>query len=164
MFDLKEVFPDQGTQHKELFSSTDSITKDRVLSVRVEESLYFLLESFSEKWNTEGVGKAVRTILSMFFLPEVYKFELERMKPEKLAEFMQGKTKTGEPVSFDRFIHFTRELKQYAEFLAEAQERSSSSVELIEQEVQKVERAVFMLEQAQETWSKLFEENEEKQK
>lgn len=144
---------------REVYSSTDTVTKDKILTVRVEEGLWNLLEAYSEKMNTGSVAKTARAILSMFLLPQVYKYELESMKPEKLSEVVRNKK---EPVTLDRYKRFIEELEKYSSFLAEAEEKSKVSIQFIEQEKQKVEKTVSMLKKVQTKWKELlFEENEE---
>ena len=145
---------------EELYSSTDTATKDKVLTVRVEEGLWNLLQALSETMNTETVSKTARAILSMFLIPQVYKFELENMKPEKLSELVQEKQQAGEQVSFDRFIQFIHKLEEYDSFLAEAEQKSKVALQFIEQEKCKVEKTVSMLKKAQETWKELIMEND----
>ena len=82
-----------GNTQRELFSSTDTVTKDKVLTVRVEEGFYNLLEAYAEEMNTGSVANTARKILSMFLLPAIYKFEYENMKPEKLSEYVREKRK-----------------------------------------------------------------------
>jgi len=144
----------------QVYSSTDTVTKDKVLTVRVEEGFYNLLEALAEKMNTGSVSKTARAILSMFLIPQVYKFELENMKPEKLSELLHEKQQAGEPVSFDRFKRFIEKLENYNAFLTEAGEKSKASMQFIEQEKEKVEKTVSMLQQAQETWKEIFMETE----
>jgi hypothetical protein len=144
----------------QVYSSTDTATKDKVLTVRVEEGFYNLLEALAEKMNTGSISQTARAILSMFLIPQVYKFELENLKPEKLSEFLNEKQQAGEPVSFDRFMRFIEKLETYNAFLNEAEEKSKVSMQFIQQEKQKVEKTVSMLKQVQETWKEIFMENE----
>jgi len=154
---LAEI-PDMETA--QVYSSTDTATKDRILTVRVEEGFYNLLEALAEQMNTGSVAKTVRAILSMFLIPQVYKFELESMKPEKLSEFLHEKQQAGEPVSFDRFREFIDKLENYNAFLAEAEKKSKVSMQFIEQEKEKVEKTVSMLSKTHATWKVIFMENE----
>jgi hypothetical protein len=147
---------------KELYSSTDSITKDKVISVRMEQGLYSMLEALAETLNTGTTANTVRTILTMFFLPVVYEFEFENMKPEKLSQYVKRMSEKGEPVNFDRFQLFIQELEKYNSFLTEAQERGSASMEFIAEQKTKVERSAALLRKAEETWRELLVEEKNK--
>ena len=136
-----------------LYSSTDSVTKDKVLSFRVEPGLFNLLEALTEKMDTGTVSKTARAIISMFLLPQIYKFELENMKPEKLSEVLNNHE---EPGSFDSLYSFIEELEKYSAFLNEAEQKGKNSLQLIENEKQKVEKTVFMLEKTKKKWKELL--------
>jgi len=146
-----ELFTD--IEEKELFSSTDTVTKDKVLTVRVEPGFYSLLEALSEKMNTGSVGKTVRAILSMFLLPEVYRFEFENMKPERAS---------GSEVNFERLHYFIQELEKYFAFLSEAQEKSETSMEFMTKERTKVEAFISELQETFENWNNSIMEKEKK--
>lgn len=102
--------------------TNENISMERVLSVRVEETLYNLLEGLTDKWGSRNVSSTVRTLISMYFIPEVYKVEWETVKPEELGSNADLK-------SYEEFIQETTE---YLSFLREAVERSKYSTEYLE--------------------------------
>lgn len=109
--------------------TNENVSMERVLSIRVEETLYNLLEGLTEKWGSRNVSSTVRTLISMYFIPEVYRVEWETIKPEELGSSMDLK-------SYEEFIQETTE---YMSFLREAVERSKYSTNELEVMQSKVE-------------------------
>jgi len=56
--------------------------KSRVISLRVEEGLYQLIEEKAIKWE-KPVAETVRNILSFYFLPQLYMGEFKRIIEER---------------------------------------------------------------------------------
>jgi len=132
----------QPFEQQELFSSTDTVSKTRVMTIRVEPALYSLLESLTDTWNSSGVSDTVRTILSMYFLPVVYEMEWKKLKPEELQEMLTEQETEGYSFKLARFNRFMQEVSEYLAFLKEAQERSSNSLNYIENILNKLENIV----------------------
>jgi len=144
---------------EELHSSTDTISKDKVLAFRVEPALFSLLESLTEKWNTSGTSATVRNILSMYFLPVVYELEWKNLKPEQLQEFLTKQNEEGSSVKASRFNVFMLEVAEYISFLKEAEEKGSESLEYIKGILNKLEGIV---QETENKFSKVLFENEKK--
>ena len=146
-------------EEQELFSSTDTVSKTRIMTIRVEPALYSLLESLTETWGSSGVSDTVRTILSMYFLPAVYEVEWKKLKPEELQEMLNEQETEGYSFKLARFNRFMKEVSEYLQFLKEAKDRSELSYEYIETTLNNLEKI------AQETETKLKKvliENEKK--
>ena len=137
-------------QPKAEYSSTDTVAKDRVLTVRVEPALYSLLESLTEEWNKAGVSDTVRTILSMYFLPAIYEHSWKELKPERVAQNLQEQKERGYSANLARLNRFVAETLEYLRFLKEAQERGKASLEYIEQVTEKIESIIAETEQTME--------------
>lgn len=133
--DILKPFEEQG----ELQGSTDTVSKDRVMTIRVEPALYGLLESLTEKWNSSGISYTVRKILSMYFLPVVYELEWKNLKPEQLQEMLNQKEEEGFSVKLARFNRFMLEVSEYLAFLKEAEERGSESQKYIKELLEKLQ-------------------------
>jgi hypothetical protein len=142
---------------KELYSSTDTVTKDKVISVRMEQGLYSMLEALTESWSTGTVSSTVRAILSMHFLPVVYEFEWRNLTPEKVAEFKKQEQEQGFSQNLARLHKFLSELVEYRTFLAEAQAKGSASMEFIQQKLNQVESMVEQLAEAELKAGELLE-------
>ena len=126
---------------KVVYSSTDTVSKDKVISVRVEEALYNLLEAQTESWKAKSVSNTVRTILSMYFLPVIYEFEWKNRKPEEFAQFTKEQKEQGFSLSLSRYSRFIYEMLGYISFLEEAEERGAVSMEYIQE---RKKRAFFL--------------------
>jgi hypothetical protein len=136
---LENAFQENHEPARELYSSTDTVTKDKVVSVRMEQGLYSMLEALAETWNTGSTASTVRTILSMFFLPVVFEFEWKNLIPEQVEQFQQEQ---GFSQNLARLHRFLSELEEYRSFLAEAEAKGSASMEFIQQKREQVESMV----------------------
>jgi hypothetical protein len=134
-----------GLEQAEVFSSTDTVSKDKVLSVRIEPGLYSLLEALTESWKTKNVSDTLRTILSMFFLPVVYEHEYKNLVPEKLETWKAEEQETGFSFQLARLEKFVEELSEYMDFLNEAEERGALSIGFIGAKKEQVQEAINKL-------------------
>ena len=141
----------------ELYSSTDTVTKDKVISVRMEQGLYSMLEALAETWNTGTTANTVRTILSMYFLPVVFEYEWKNLTPEQVAEFKVQEQEQGFSQNLARLHRFLSELAEYRIFLTEAQAKGSASMEFIQQKLNQVESMVEQLAEAELKAGELLE-------
>jgi len=124
--------PEAVEEQKEMFSSTDFRgAKERMLSFRVSEALYSVLEAQTENWKAPNLSETARTILSMYFLPVIYEFEWREKKPEELSEALQEHKEKGFSLELSRLNKFLFEIGGYMMFLEEAEEKSSTSLKYI---------------------------------
>jgi len=130
---------------QEVFSSTDTVSKDKVLSVRIEPGLYNLLEALAESWSTGTVSNTVRTILSMFFLPVVYEYEYKNLVPEKLLEYKKQEQEQGFSFQLARFHKFLSELSEYKNLLNEAENVGALSMGFIADKKEQLSKIIGKL-------------------
>ena len=123
---------DKVTEEQELFSSTDTVTKDKVISIRLEEALFNLLQAQNEIWKQKTVSETVRTILAYHFLPTVYEIELMN----RIPEYEQYKNTIFE---WSKYKDFLFEFNEYYEFILEAISRGKNSIEYLEAVKEKLE-------------------------
>jgi hypothetical protein len=154
---LENAFQENHEPARELYSSTDTVTKDKVVSVRMEQGLYSMLEALAETWNTGSTASTVRTILSMFFLPVVFEFEWKNLTPEMVAGFKQQEQEQGFSQNLARLHKFLSELVEYRGFLVEAQTKGSASMEFLQQKLNQVESMVEQLAEAELKAGELLE-------
>lgn len=107
-------------------------SKEKVLSVRVEESLYNLLEGLKDKWGSKTVSNTLRTLISMYFLPVMYRVEWETLKPEYLTEYLKEQREQGVSMELESYNQFIGETTRYLSFLKEAVEMSRISTNYLE--------------------------------
>lgn len=142
-----------------LETTADTLTKDKVISVRIEPALFSLLELLTEAWNTLSISNTVRTLLSMFFLPMVYEQEYKHLKIEKLLDYKKEEKEAGLSPELSRFHRVIFELNEYLQFLNEAEQRGKKSMEFIQGKKQEVEGIIEELaekeKQAQEKLEKI---------
>jgi len=125
-------FLDKVPQDQEMFSSTDTVTKDKVISIRLEEALFNLLQAQNEIWKQKTVSETVRTILAYHFLPTVYEIELMN----RIPEYEQYKNTIFE---WSKYKDFLFEFNEYYEFILEAISRGKNSIEFLEVVKKKLE-------------------------
>ena len=125
-------FLDKVPQDQEMFSSTDTVIKDKVISIRLEEALFNLLQAQNEIWKQKTVSETVRTILAYHFLPTVYEIELMN----RIPEYEQYKNTIFE---WSKYKDFLFEFNEYYEFILEAISRGKNSIEFLEVVKKKLE-------------------------
>jgi len=132
-------FLDKVTEEQELFSSTDTVTKDKVISIRLEEALFNLLQAQNESWKQKTVSETVRAILAFHFLPLVYEFEWKNRTPEEFEKYRLEQEKTGFSFELSRYSNFIFQVAEYYRFLVEAISRGNASIEYLEAVKEKLE-------------------------
>lgn len=102
--------------------------KEQVVSVRLDTGLMKALEAQAKVWGLKSTGSAMRTILSFYFLPAVYKLEWKDKDFEKL---LQG----SEEYSTDRIRanHFLKALVEYMSFLEQTLQASNETLSFVEE-------------------------------
>jgi hypothetical protein len=141
----------------EVYSSTDTVSKDKVLSVRIEPGLYSLLEALTEQWRTGSVSATVRNLLSMYFLPVVYELEWKNISPERVGEFRKQEQEQGYSMNLARLHKFLSELSEYMSFLVEAEEKGALSLGFIADKKEQVLSIIQNLAEAELKAGELLE-------
>jgi len=101
--------------------------KEQVVSARLDTGLVKALEAQAKVWGLKSTGSAMRTILSFYFLPAVYKLEWKDKDFEKL---MQG----SEEYSTGRIRanYFLKALVEYMSFLEQTKQASRETLQFAE--------------------------------
>jgi len=141
--EIKEVF----------FSSLFSSTKDKVLSMRIEESLYKLLEELSKEMETETVSETVRKIISFYLLSAIFEEEWEKINSESFEEFVQEVAEAGDKIEIQKFKRLLQEVSEYLEFLKTLGDKVRNSVYFFEEKTQELGETISKLEQASIIWN-----------
>lgn len=131
--------------------SSGTITKDKVLSVRVEEGLYNQLEKLTEEWNTGSVSKTVRTLLLYYFLPVLYEEQWKQVNSESFMRFVEIALAEGKEIELQKykelmevFSEYLTKIKTIAEGMNSSEQFFISQVELLEQVSEKLEEASIL--------------------
>jgi len=143
----------ERTELKRFFTSSGVAPKDKVISLRVEEALFELLEELTEEWKTGSVSMTLRIILSLFLIPAVYEEEWKRTKQENLSEYLELLKAEGEVVELQRFKQLLEELSKYKDFVNKMNLRLATSISFFEEEIKKVEEAVEILQDMKISWN-----------
>jgi len=141
--------------------SEQELSKDSQISVRLESGLYKALETQTEVWNFKNVSQTVRAILTFYFLPVAYEFELKNRKVSDFKRFILEKQKEGFSLEQAKENYFLFQTVEYLEFLEQAKVMSNHSLKFMEQATErmsailketqsKIEQALKEIEQEQE--------------
>jgi len=136
ILDNSEV--EEGLERFSLFSY-GSTRKNRIISLRIEEELFQLLNSQKEKWNNETVAETMRAILTMHFLPTIYGLHLEQIEEERSGKFMTPS-------------RFEKEMEKTIQLLEEAEERSIKSMEYLKERKAEYEELLEKRIKFEELW------------
>jgi len=143
----------ERTELKRFFTSSGVAPLDKVVSLRVEEALFELLEELTEEWKTGSVSMTLRIILSLFLIPAVYEEEWKRTKQENLSEYLKLLKAEGEVVELQRYKQLLEELSKYKDFVNKMNLRFQTSISFFEEELSKVEEAVEILQDMKISWN-----------
>jgi len=102
--------------------------KEAVVSVRLDTGLLKALEAQAKTWGLKSTGSAMRTILSFYFLPDVYQLE---WKDKDFGKLLQG----SEEYSTDRIRanYFLKALVEYMSFLEQTKQANSETLSFVEE-------------------------------
>jgi len=133
---------------KELFSSPVETTKDKVLSFRIEEGLYKLLEDISKELDTDTVSNTARKILRFYLLNAIYEEEWKRFHSKDFSKLIQKVDQAGKTIELENFKNLVAELSEYAKLMRAIIDRINISSEFFEGEMSKLEETTSKLEGA----------------
>ena len=102
--------------------------KEQVISVRLDTGLVKALEAQAKAWGVKSTATAMRTILSFYFLPAVYKLEWKERDFSKIIQ-------AGEEYSTDRIRanHFLKAVIEYMSFLEQTLQASNETLLFVEE-------------------------------
>lgn len=115
--------------------------KSRVISLRVEEGLYQLIEEQAIKWD-KSVGETVRSILSFYFLPQLYMGEFKRIieerggyplewfveEEEAVAQLSKVKLNKHEALNYWKFLNELQNAQSFSSIFIGIEERAMFEV------------------------------------
>jgi hypothetical protein len=133
-------------------------TKDKVLSVRVEEGLYSLLEELSEDWNSGSVSKTVRTLLLYYFLPMVYEEQWKQVHSEGFEKYVKELMNEGNEIELQKYKNLLHKFSDYHSDMKTIAEKMQVSEDFFMEQVEMLEQVAEKLEKVSILWKgELFE-------
>jgi len=138
---------------KFLFSSLLNSNKDKVLSIRIEESMHELLQDLAKELETETVSDTVRKILNFYLINAIYEAEWKKLHSKDFQNFLEEVAEAGDTIEIDRFRRLLEEFSEYLEFLKSIAERVNHSVIFFEQKAKELEQVITRLEHASILWN-----------
>jgi len=139
-------------------------TKDKVLSVRVEDSLYNLLEELTEDWNSGSVSKTVRTLLFHYFLPMVYEEQWKQLHSEGFKKYVQQVLNEGNEIELQKYKNMLERFSEYYSDMKTIAEKMQSSEKFFTEQVDMLEKVAEKLEEVSILWKGELFEGKKKQK
>jgi hypothetical protein len=138
--------------------SSGTATKDKVLSVRVEEGLYNLLEQLTEDWNSGSVSKTVRTLLLYYFLPMVYEEQWKKLTEGNFSRFVQEVLNSGNEMELQNYRNLLAKFSDYYSDMKTIAEKMTASEQFFNNQVEQLELVANKLEEVSILWKgELFE-------
>jgi hypothetical protein len=131
----------------ELFSSPVETAKDKVLSLRVEEAMYKLVEDIAQEIGTETVSATARKILRFYLLNAIYEEEWKKLHSKDFDKFLKQVEETGELVELENYRDLLAELSKYVQLMRAIIDRINISATFFESEMSKLEEVSDKLEQ-----------------
>jgi hypothetical protein len=132
----------------DLFTFAVGSTKDKVLSFRIEEGMYKLLEDLAKEFDTDTVSQMARKILRFHLLNAIYEEEWKAVHSKDFNKFIQEVAGAGKEIEVERFKMFLQEFSEYLELLKSIGSRINFSIEFFEKRTQELEGVVSKLENA----------------
>lgn len=138
---------------KFLFSSLLNSNKDKVLSIRIEESMHELLKDLAKELETETVSDTVRKILNFYLINAIYEAEWEKIHSKDFQKFLEEVAEAGDNIELNKFKRLLEEFSEYLDFLKSMAERVRHSVIFFEEKNEELEKAISKLEHASILWN-----------
>jgi len=130
----------------EFMVSALETTKDKILSFRIEEGMYKLLEDLAKELDTETVSKTVRKILYYYLLNVIYEEEWEKVKAEGFEKYIQEVKEAGDKIELLKYKNLLEQLHEYVQFMRSIIDRMRITEDFFDNEVNKLSEVTRKLE------------------
>jgi len=138
-------------------------TKDKVLSVRIEENLYELLEKLTGEWETGSVSKTVRTMFLNYLIPEIYEEQWKKIHSKSLENYIKKLLSEGDRIELEKYKELLEQFSEYMKHMRKVVEDMKASQEFFEGELEKLEEGANKLEAVSILWKGDLFEGKKKQ-
>lgn len=140
--------------NNELFTSPVETAKDKVLSFRVEEGMYKLLEDLAQELQLETVSNISRNILRFYLLNAIYEDQWNKLHSAEFKAFVKQVEKAGDTVELENYRSLLSDLSKYVQLMRAIIDRINISASFFEAEMNKLEQVTEKLEQLDIVWKK----------
>jgi len=137
-----------------LFNSPVESTKDKVLSMRVEEGMHKLLADLTKELDTKTVSQTARKILRFYLLNAIYEEEWKRLHSKSFKIFAKEVARAGPEIEIQKYKRLLEDLQHYVELMRAIIDRINVSASFFESEMSKLEEVTEKLEEADILWKK----------
>lgn len=124
-------------------------TKDKVIALRVSIPMLEKLEQLAEEKGLGSPGTAIRELLNLYLIPQVYEQEWKQVHSENFESYLEELEQAGKRVSFEKYKKLIEQVKQYQELLNVFTGGIENSIEFLNEELNKFKQAVELLEKMQ---------------
>jgi uncharacterized protein YaaW (UPF0174 family) len=135
-------------------SSPIETTKNKVLSMRIEESLYNLLEDLTKELQTETVSNTARKVLYHYLLTSIYEKEWKNIHSENFEEFVQEVAEAGNKIEINKYKNLLKTFSEYLELSKSITDKVENSFRFVYEINEDLDKAVSKLEKAEIVWRK----------
>ena len=153
-----------AVQFENKLNVSPTTTKDKVLSVRVEDSLYSLLEELTEDWKTGSVSKTVRTLLLYYFSPMFYEEQWEQVHSENFNKYVQELLNEGNEIELQKYKNMLEKFSSYLKLFRTINEKVNATEQFLSEHEEMLEKVVSRLEEVSILWKGKVFEGKKKQK
>jgi len=153
-----------AVQFENKLNVSPTTTKDKVLSVRVEDSLYSLLEELTEDWKTGSVSKTVRTLLLYYFSPMFYEEQWKQVHSEDFSKYVQELLNEGNEIELQKYKNMLEKFSSYLKLFRTINEKVNATEQFLSEHEEMLEKVVSRLEEVSILWKGKVFEGKKKQK
>jgi hypothetical protein len=140
--------------NEKLFRVPFETTKDKVISIRIEESLFSLLVDLSKELHVQSVSETVRKIIYFYLLNAIYEEEWKNLHSKNFESFINKVAEAGSQVELNNYKNLLQELSEYVVLMRAVVDRINASAGFFEGETDKLEEVTGKLEKAKIVWRK----------
>ena len=138
----------------DLFNSPVETTKDKVLTFRLEESLYKLLFDLTKELDTETVSQTARKILRFYLLNAIFEEEWKVLHSENFKKYISQVSEAGNQVELENDRNLLSELSDYVELMRAIVDRINASAAFFGSVTAELEHVTQKLEEVEIVWKK----------
>jgi hypothetical protein len=140
--------------NEKLFRVPFETTKDKVISMRIEESLYSLLVDLSKELHVQSVSETARKIIYFYLLNAIYEEEWKKIHSKNFESFINKVAEAGSQVELNNYKDLLQELSEYIVLMRAVVDRLNAAGGFFENEMNKLEEVTDKLEKTEIVWRK----------
>jgi len=137
---------------KNYFSYEPGLSKDKVISLRLDKQLYSFLEEMTELRETGSISETVRNLLSMYVLLKSVEVINDDRK-EQFSRYLEQVRTSGNEIELKKYREYSKEVTDYLSYLVSFEENATEAMRFMKKEAEKVNLFLSFLQDAEITMS-----------